>query len=184
MGDTTYDYVHGNRDSTVDVTQGLQQLQQTRADGPTNLDSLLKRAEGATDILRSAIKGNIESPGSHHPPWAEPVDSLPGQERGLMRGMVLKSLVYHPGSGRRRSSFGFGSVRSLTGRPSDGPGGSSTPRRARARMSEAFQVFLQPWLNNPGDTANYSSARHNAMAKMRPAIPVDHAGHSRSGACG
>ena len=74
MGDTTYDYVHGNRDSTVDVTQGLQQ---TRPDGPTNLDSLLKRAEGATDILRSAIKGNIESPGSHRFPWAEPVDSSP-----------------------------------------------------------------------------------------------------------
>ena len=72
MGDTTYDYVHGNRDSTLDATQGLQQLQQTRADGPTNLDSLLKRAEGATDILRSAIKGNMESPGSHHSPLGRP----------------------------------------------------------------------------------------------------------------
>ena len=71
---------------------------------------------------------------------------------------VLNFLVCHPGSGRRRSIFGFGSVRSLTNRPSEGPGGSSTPRRPRARMSEAFQVLLQPPLNESGGTANMCSA--------------------------
>ena len=51
-------------------------------------------------------------------------------------------------------------------------------------MSEAFQVFLLPRLDSSGDMANHSSARHNGMARMRPATAVDHAGHIRSGACG
>lgn len=60
MGDHTYKHVYeGNTESTVNVTANWT----SGPVSPAKLDALFKRAESAQKILRSAIQGNLDSPG-------------------------------------------------------------------------------------------------------------------------
>ena len=60
MGDNTYKHVYENiTESTRDVTNDWANA----AMSPAKLDQLFKRADSASQVLRSAIKTNLESPG-------------------------------------------------------------------------------------------------------------------------
>ena len=66
MGENTYNHIFGGGDSTVDVTQRSQLAQQpahSHSLEPSDLHSLFRKSDQASDILRSHIKSNLDSPG-------------------------------------------------------------------------------------------------------------------------
>lgn len=59
MGDTTFNHIFGGTETAM----GMQPTQGSPTLSPADLDGLFKRANKATDVLRSVIKARIESPG-------------------------------------------------------------------------------------------------------------------------
>ncbi len=63
MGDNTYNHIFGASDTSGDIVRHPQVADPSPNVPPADLDTLFRRADKATDILRSAIKTNLDSPG-------------------------------------------------------------------------------------------------------------------------
>lgn len=78
MGETTYNYVHGNSTGSNPASGSLQGQQvasphildadQSITLLPADLNGLFTRASQAKEFLQSAIKTNLDSPGGYHTP--------------------------------------------------------------------------------------------------------------------
>lgn len=68
MGDTTYHHIFGSNENTAENARQQEQVAAAPQQlAPAALEQLFLRADKATDILRSAIKTNLDSPGTSIP---------------------------------------------------------------------------------------------------------------------
>ena len=71
MGDNTYNHIFGASDTSGDIVREQQLVDASPNVPPADLDNLFRRADKATDILRSAIKTNLDSPGDNFSPTSK-----------------------------------------------------------------------------------------------------------------
>lgn len=64
MGDTTYHHIYGSNENTADTARQQQLGGVSQQLAPAALEHLFRRADKATDMLRSAIKTKLDSPGT------------------------------------------------------------------------------------------------------------------------
>ena len=77
MGDNTYNHIFGASDTSGDIAREQHVPDASPNVPPADLDNLFRRADNATDILRSAIKTNLDSPGDIFSPTSRDKIHLP-----------------------------------------------------------------------------------------------------------
>ena len=93
MGDNTYNHIFGASDTSGDIIREQQVADASPNVPPADLDNLFRRADKATDILRSAIKTNLDSPGNLFGPEAYTqalLDTLSAAKLLRLRQMALE----------------------------------------------------------------------------------------------